>query len=339
MSQKILIAPDLDKTIITSDTEDYLKELKKQKEDQEQEEERVRLEKEEEEKNKVDIDNDATQVVNLKFIRSELLKEAAVEEKELTVEKKEHVKNIKRAEKERKRKEKKEEEYEEYEEEPKKMKLLPLIAVMAIAAYLFLPEEEKKQLPPIKIIYPQISFPVRYDTDNIKMAKDLYNKGISLDKKPTYINKIKQAQIYKQSVENQFFKNKALGKLVFTYADLLENSKNIHKDANTLFKLIQVLKGKELSNPDITSGVSLFYYHLSKYNACVNTIDKFNAVKLNKPTINLFGVYLSCLMKQGSFDKAEKVAMKLEGVKSLPLFTSHILYQYYYSNAEYEKSA
>ena len=343
VTDKPSIEDNQDKTIVNLDTKKYLEQLKKEEEKKEEE---LKKNQQKPVVPEIDLDNDSTQFIDLNALKSEVKSEVKKVEKELNLELKTHKKEQKVKE-QKEAIEKRKLELEAIEEEDDennspKNKILLIVGVLIIGLVLLFPEEKKKTIKKISIIKPDISFPIQYDIPSKEKSTELYNKAtLLLKKENTYLNTIRASKLYRQSLENNFKNNKAAGKLIFLYSKLLENSDTVIDDSNTVFKLVQIFKNKAIADPTYASGISLFYYNMNKPHAAVKIIEKFNAVKKNNPTLELFAVYLKSLLKVGDLVKAKAVADKLSGVpvKKRPLFVQLTLIEYYNFVGNFEKSS
>jgi tetratricopeptide (TPR) repeat protein len=332
-----------DKTIVNIDTVKYLEELKKAKEKAD-----LIIKEEVEIVPDVDLDNDSTQFIDITSLKSEVKSELKKNESLFKSEKKQHKKELEVIKKNIEKKnqilleaEKEENEDEDENQSPIK-KIIVVGAVIALVLVILFPEDKKKELKRISIKNPEINFPIRFDVPSEEKATLLYNKAIKLIKsKNTYTRRIQAAKFFRESLENNFEKNKAAGKLIFLYSQLLENSVTKIDDANTIFKLVQIFKNKAVVDPTFAAGIGLFYLNMGKSYAAVKVIEKFNAVKKNSPTLELFAVYLKSLISTGDLVKAKAVALKLETIPSSkrPLFVQVALIEYFNFISSFEKSS
>lgn len=333
-----------DKTLINTDTLKYLEELKKQKA-KEEEELQIQKKLEAEILPEVDMDNDSTQFIDLSQLKADVSSEIKQNESEFKKEKKEYKKELAEIEKNILRNKQLENEDDDDEEDERSSpikKVLIIGAVLALVIVVLFPDEGKKELEKITIQNPEISFPIQYDIPSKEKAAELYNKAIDLLKKNnTYKRRIVAARFFKQSLENSSDNNKAAGQLIFLYSQLLENSTTKIDDANTIFKLVQIYKNKAISDPTFAAGIALFYLNMEKNYAAVKVIEKFNAVKKNAPSLEMFAVYLKSLVSIGDLIKAKAVATKLEtvDVKKRPLYVHVALIEYYNFISDFEKSS
>ncbi len=126
--------------------------------------------------------------------------------------------------------------------------------------------------------------------------------------------------------------------LIFTYADLLKHSETKLQDANILFKLVQIFNTAISENSTMATGIALFYLEMDRPEAAVKTIEEFNTIN-NKPSIELFAVYLSSLVRAGDLVKAEAVLEKLLSVKNHKLFSYLRIIDYFIFKGNYAKAS
>jgi tetratricopeptide (TPR) repeat protein len=336
-----------EKTVVNLNTIEYLKQLKIENE---KIQEQKRLEEVEEEP-PIDLNAEATQFIDLRSLKNEIDNKLEENEAELEDEAlsyiKQKQKEEKRARQELEKLKKIQDEQSEFEDEPdeqkaaSKKKIVILIAVLAIVLVILFPAEEKKTVKAITPIPPTISFPQRYDVPNKDLAKKQLDEAILILQNPTYPNQLKAAKLLLSSSENQFDDNPALGRLILLYADLLMESSRFMDDANTVFKLIQIFKTKSVSDPLFAAGYSLFYLNIEKASAAVKVIDRFNSVKINKPTLELFAIYLRALLGIGDLIKAKGVAERLAQIEvtKRSLFVDLALIDYYLFINNYEEAS
>lgn len=196
------------------------------------------------------------------------------------------------------------------ESKNKKMKPIVLIAFLAILGFLFLDDDDGPK--PIQPIVPIIDFPVTEEVVDEAASEQLLKKGVKASFSEYYLSKLKAAKYFKASLQKKFKGNEALGYLILTYAELYPNSQDKRKASETLFKLIQIGKYKALTDINIVMGTAIFYSNNKKSVSAIRTIE--NYLRLGKPTIKLFSVYLNILIEAGELIKARKVLTKLESL-------------------------
>lgn len=327
------VEADSDKTQINKLTIDYLEELKKQKEQEDaaKEEEEQRLKEEEEQQ--INYKEDATQVLDLNEVRGDLL--SAIKE-----DVKFQQEAAKETLKEKKAQKSKETVEEVVEDKPKrKPNLIIISVVILIVGFILLGEDNDTKPKVVKVtpITPSINFPVQFEVINEEKAKKLYIKGLKEYRKGNYRNLMKAANYFRESAENSFRKNPAVGRLIATYSRMLLNSDQRGTDANVAFKLVQIFKSKILSDPSYASAYTLFYYVNGKLDAAQKTVEKFLSLESNKPSLELFAVYLDVLVAKGEFIKAAKVAEKISKQKKKDVYSYKALMNFYYAQNEDQK--
>lgn len=331
-----------DQTIVNSDTLKYLDELKKEKAIKD-EEERVKLQEEAEKEPEVDLDNDSTQFISLDQLKGEVQEELSESVVELKKEAKKEKIKLKK-EKARKKKAQQqveiEEDDDEEEESPLKKIIIAVVAI-AIIAFMIKPEKEKpKGPPPLALKAPEISFPTEFENDpnNAVDPEEQYKLGLIEYYKGGYKNKLKSIKFLKKSINYQFSNNKATPWLIFLYSDLLDNSDDKIEDAKVIFSLVQINNIKAVNDTYYAAAKAYFYFKMGKINAAKKIIEEFASIKTNKPSIELFMVYLKTLSLSGDLVKAEDIRKKLEGLSKKTYDIYLTLFDYYVLKGEYEKA-
>ena len=188
-----------------------------------------------------------------------------------------------------------------------------------IVVYLLLDflKPPKGTIPEIEIIPFTVKFPVTSEILKEKESKTAFEEGLKLYGQETYKYRLKASSQFLKSLEFKFQDNDALANLILAYSELLPNSKDLQKDANTLFRLIRIGKNKSLSDINIVMGMGLFYYNNGKIETALNIIE--NYLRIGKPSLKLLAVYLDILVKKGDLTKARAVYEKIKGVSYKPL--------------------
>jgi tetratricopeptide (TPR) repeat protein len=172
-------------------------------------------------------------------------------------------------------------------------------------------------IPKIEIIPFTVKFPQTSEFLKEKESKAAFEEGLKLYSQDTYKNKLKAADQFLKSLQFKFQDNPALENLILVYSELLPNSKELNKDASTLFKLIRIGKNKSLSNINIVMGLALFYFHNGKTYTALNIIE--NYLRIAKPSLKFLAGYLEVLIKVGDSTKAKGVYEKIKGVQFKPV--------------------
>src|SRR5690606_15826466 len=125
-----------------------------------------------------------------------------------------------------------------------------------------------------------------YDVIDTEKATAAYEKGIALYKTYKYDDLLQATTFFLESSERKFEDNPALAKLISTYSKLIPFSKSKIEDSNRIFKLVQVVSTRSLTDPNMTAAVAEFYLNVEKANAAVKVVEQFNAIKANQPTVD-----------------------------------------------------
>ncbi|MBL7665441.1 MAG: tetratricopeptide repeat protein [Bacteriovoracaceae bacterium] len=266
-----------------------------------------------EEEVEADIKNDATQFISFEKEKDKFLKEIQVVEKEIEVEEKKVLfETMKVA------------------PPPKKKKKLLLIAGALLAILLLI--EEPKQQKELPVSYPQIHYPIKFDPPDHEKARSLFKKGMDVYNLGTYKEKIRAAIYFKDSVENDFLDNSAMGMLLSCYAEILEASKNIKQDANMIYKLINVITPRLTEDPNIVYGVAKFFNVIKKYDASTEAISRY--LVISKPSLKVFAIYLDSLAQAGDLQNAKKVydMIKQQGQKPREAYVEIVKFDIFNQN-------
>ncbi len=200
----------------------------------------------------------------------------------------------------------------------KGMKPIVFIAFLAIFIVLLFPENEKT-LGDIKPEYSVISFPIANAIEDSNKAATELKEGVKLYNKGTYLDKLRAAEHFKKSLEAKIQDNpQALGHLVLTYAELFPNTESTDNSTKNLYRLIQLARGRIITDSNVAIGSAIFYGHIKKYSTATTILENFLRVK-KQPSSKLFAVYLDLLIKSGRWVDAGKVYLQLKEVKSLPV--------------------
>lgn len=282
-------------------------------------------EAEEEEKEEELDTSEATEFINVKELLPDIKQVAKVAEQEFEAKVKEAIEEdlpVEKTEEIEKVDEKKKE-----KKKQKKMKPIVAIAFIAILWVLLFPEEEVKNLDPVRV---KIQFPIQAEfLDNVKSTEAL-SKGLEYYGQGTYLSKIKASLEFSKSLHHQFKKNKALGYLILTYAEIFENSNDEKKSIRTIFKLIEIARSKLLSDANVASGSALFYKKIGKAQSANRILE--NYIRINKPTVNVLTIYLDVLIEVGNYIEARKVFDMLIKVKTKREHTYLALLKFYEEN-------
>ncbi len=216
-----------------------------------------------------------------------------------------------------------------------KRKMSPVMAIVFVLllGYLFLDDEGEKQTGPL---FAEIKFPILKEYENAALARELYSDALKAYETGTYQGKVLASIKFRTSLQNKFKNNPSLPHLIKVYGELLGETKNKNKSANTLYKLIKIGRGKVIKDINIAIGTSLFYYHQKKYDAAINTIE--NYLRFSKPSLKLLAYYLKFTVEAGDFIKAQKVVDTLLKQDRFTLEGYLYLFDWYKTNQELDKA-
>jgi len=315
---KIPKAQNIEKTLIVNPQ--ALQELEKQKEEElkQQEEEE---EQEEEEIEEVLDTEEKTEFINV----NELLPDIKEIAQQAEMEFEQQIKKENEPEQEELAKKKVKKVKPEKSAKAKKgLKPIAAIAILAIMYTLLFSEDEKpKKIIPKAI---RIEFPVVADYEDSVKSEKAFQKGIRYYKKGDYVSKVLAADQFKTSLSHKFKSNKALGRLILTYAELFNNTLRKRQASNAIFRLIEISQGKVLSDINVAMGTALFYMNLKKHHTAVTTIE--NYLRLSKPSIKLYAIYLDVLVKAGDLVKAKPVFEKISSLKKKTIDSYIVMARY-----------
>jgi len=212
----------------------------------------------------------------------------------------------------------------------KKKKGMSIVAILAFLGifYFFLqPEEKPKATGPI---FMEIKFPITAPTENnaaanasLAEARNLYSQG-------TYRKRAAAAVNYLNSLQQKFSNNEAMGEIIMTYAELMENTKDVHHSANTLYKYIQIAESKLLIDANAATGTALFYGKIGKYQTGIYIVKNYLRAG-NKPNPKMLTYHLANLMDAGEFVEARSAYEALLKIPKKP-------FESYYQLAAFNKA-
>ena len=205
------------------------------------------------------------------------------------------------------------------EKKPKKKrkKGMSIIVALAFAGifYVLLTPDEK---PPVKgPQFTKIEFPITQEFEDKAGASAALVQGRTLYSRGTYLNRVQASRQYLLSLQKQFSNNEALGELLLTYSELLDDTEDLKKSANTVYKLIQISENKMLSDLNVVTGTALFYDKIGKYQTGVNTIKNYLRVK-GPISSKLLAYHLDLLINAGELVEARKVYTRLKEIPKKP---------------------
>jgi tetratricopeptide (TPR) repeat protein len=301
-----------DKTTINKSTQDYLKQLKldaeaKKEADKHAEELQKSIDEE-------DVNPEATQFIKLDQLK-EIKSEIDESEFELKVDKPEEIKP---------------------KENKIKKLLIPVVVLLGIAFFL-MPDNSKKEEVKIVPKYPEILFPEINEVENQKKSDEAFANYQKLIQSYTYKDQLKMAKYLTESLSNKMADNPALARLIISFSDLIPHSNQRIKDGTSLFNLTQIVEPNILMDADAVTGVAKFYLQFQKAGASVKMIDQFLAIESNKPTKELFAVYLNSLIENNRIDLAKTVYEKLTAAGGKSFYIDQAKLNYEKKNFDYNE--
>ena len=205
------------------------------------------------------------------------------------------------------------------------MKPIVAIAFLAIIYVLLYPDEAPKSVEPL---YAPINFPITMEFEDASQANLALQKGKQAYMTNTYQGRVLAVKYFTDSMQLQFRNNEALGELVLTATELIENAKNEQQAANTIYKLILLSENKTFSDVKVVTGTALYFYKIGKFNAGINLVKNFFRAK-GKPSAKLYSYYLELLIAGGDFPEATKTAIKLNELEKKP-YEAYITLAHYF---------
>lgn len=199
----------------------------------------------------------------------------------------------------------------------KKKKGMSLIVAFAFAALFYVimtPDEEKKQTGPL---YVEVKFPIQAGADNTVEADKALVEGRTLYSQNNYLKRALSTGQFLNSLQMKFSGNEAMGEIILAYAELLDDTKDKAKAANTLYKFIQLSESKMLSDPSTVTGTALFFGNINKAQTGINTIKNYLRAG-GKPTPKMLAYYLRLLVDGGDLVEARKVYEALNKIPKKP---------------------
>lgn len=247
---------------------------------------------------------DETQILVLDKIKKDLLEEVKESEKKL---KKKDIKAIDLPS---------DSNEENGKEAPKKNKTLFKIILgiaLALAVYeIFGTGSTKKES--FSINRPEITYPVVYQQENKEKSEKLEGEGDQLLFKGDYLSVLKASLKYRESIENWFGNNSALGKLIYTYGALYRDTIKEFDDSRVIAKLIQLGEKKTPSDMNYVIGAASFYNYINRPLSAKVLIERFLKFE-KKISSKLLQQYMMATILDGDAIEARNIYNKLEGMQ------------------------
>lgn len=188
--------------------------------------------------------------------------------------------------------------------------------IFSVLFYVYLYQDEKpKASGPL---YLEVLFPISEEYEDSAAAAVALDQGRKLYAKNSYVQKALASKSFIISLQKKFTNNEALGELVLTYSELLDDTKDSKLAANTIYKLIQLSENKMLSDLNIVTGAALFYEKIGKHQTGINVIKNYFRAK-GPASSKLLSYYLDLLINSGDLVEARKTFEKLKATPKKPV--------------------
>lgn len=207
----------------------------------------------------------------------------------------------------------------------KGMSIIVALAFAGIFYVLLTPEDKPKQTGPL---YIDIKFPITQEFEDKPGASAALVQGRSLYTKNTYVARSLAANAFLASLQKQFSGNEALGELVLTYSELMNEAKDPKIAGNTIYKLIQLSENKMLTDLNVVTGTAFFFDRIGKYQTGVNVVK--NYVRTKQPlSSKLLAYYLDLLINANDLVEAKKIFTKLKEIPKKPFEVYYYIARFY----------
>lgn len=207
----------------------------------------------------------------------------------------------------------------------KGMSLIVALAFLGIFYVLLTPDEKAKITGPHFL---DVKFPLTQEYENKTGASEALVKGRTLYSKNTYMGRVLASGSYIDSLQKQFSNNEALGELILTYSELMDNAKEPKAAGGTIYKLIQLSENKMLSDLNVVTGTALFYGKIGKYQTGINLVKNYFRAK-NPASSKLLAYYLDLLINAGELVEARKTFEVLKKTPKKPFEAYYLLAHFY----------
>lgn len=204
------------------------------------------------------------------------------------------------------------------------MSIIALLAFMGVFYFFMQGDEKPKVVGPLFI---DVKFPITAPYENIPAANTALLEGRNLYSQNSYKMRVGAAASYLISLQNRFSGNEAMGEIILTYTELLDNAKDRSQSANTIYKFLQLAESKIVTDVSVATGAALFYGKIGKYDTGVYTVKNFLRAG-NKATPKLYTYYLYLLVNAGDFVEARKVFSVLNKIPKKPFEAYYELSQF-----------
>lgn len=197
----------------------------------------------------------------------------------------------------------------------KGMSIIVAFTFFVLAYFLLEPEEKPKITGPL---YFEMTFPIVQEFSDSDGASAALVRGRALYVQNLYTKKAAAAELFALSLQKQFKNNEALGELILTGTELLEDTKDVQSTKGTIHRLIQTAENKMLSDLNVATGTALFFEKMGKYQTGINVIKTYLRAK-GAVSAKLLSYYLNLLIDAGDLVEARKTYTKLKDVPRKPI--------------------
>ncbi|MBC7712106.1 MAG: tetratricopeptide repeat protein [Rhizobacter sp.] len=206
----------------------------------------------------------------------------------------------------------------------KGMSIVAILAFLGITYFFLQPEEKPKVTGPLFL---EVNFPITAPNENITAANAALQEARTLYSQGSYKNRARASGFYVNSLAQRFSGSEALGETILTYAELIDNTRDRHQSANTLYKFIQIADSKLLNDASAATGTAHFYGKIGKYQTGIYTIKNYLRAG-NKPNPKMLTYYLDLLQNAGELSEARKTFDVLQKIPKKPFESYYYLAQF-----------
>ncbi len=215
----------------------------------------------------------------------------------------------------------------------KSKKNLSIILFVIVALIFLLPEKSEKE---VKVLRPQMTFPIVNKNENSAVAKQDFQKGLELYQKDNYKDTISAAMYFNKSLTNKFRGNEALPYLIVSYSELLPALEKKEESGKILNQLITIAGAEILKDSNVALGAANYFAEFNKKYAAIYILERY--LRLNRPTPKIYAKYLKLLIEVGNFVKAKSAFEKLENAPKSDVDVIEAMGKYLIINEQPEKA-
>lgn len=210
----------------------------------------------------------------------------------------------------------------------KGMSMIVAFAFLALFYVLLSPDEKPKATGPAFVV---MKFPIILEVEDAPGAQASLAQGRMYYAKNTYMGKIQASEFFLNSLSRKFESNEALGELVLTYSELLEDTQDLKVSANTIYKLVTLSENRMLVDLNTVMGAANFFGKIGKNQTGINLIKNYMRAK-GAISAKLLSYYLDLLMNAGELVEARKILNKLSTTPVKPIESYMAMSRFYEIN-------